>query len=301
MVDSQKKGMVHVHLATLLFGGTALFAKWITLPADVITFWRTAVAMLCIWVICRLRGQSLRLERLRDVWIQIGLGCIFGIHWVTYYGAIQHSTVAIGITALFTAPIMSILIGAVLLKRWPDAVDLCLGGAVLFGVYFLSPNWSWQDSHTHGVVLGLISAVFLALRQVLHTRTRARNASGLVLLLYQLIGIAVCFAFSGLTAEADALQENALRLVLLGVCFTALPHFLNLSALRVLEAKTVLIITSLMVPYGMLLSALFLGEIPTARTLVGCCLIMCAATVENLRVSGPQWPRNPPLVPVRTK
>jgi len=195
MVDSQKKGMLHVHLATLLFGGTALFAKWITLPADVITFWRTAIALICMVLVCKLRGQSLRLERAKDVWIQIGLGAILGIHWATYYGAIQHSTVAIGITALFTAPVISVLIASAMRKVWPDWIDLSLGGLVFVGVCFLAPNLSWSDGYTQGVILGVISAVFLALRQVLHTRTRARNASGLVLLFYQLIGIGVLLPF----------------------------------------------------------------------------------------------------------
>ncbi len=283
MSGSHKQGILHVHLATLLFGGTALFAKWITLPADVITFWRTVVAISMMWLLCRLRGQSLRLERKRDAWMQVGLGCILGMHWATYYAAIQHSTVAIGITALFTAPVLSVLIGAALRKVWPDAIDLCLGAVVFIGVCFLSPNLSWDNSYTQGVALGVVSAVFLALRQVLHTRTRARTSSGLVLLFYQLLGIGVLFAFSGVSADTEALQANGLLLLLLGSVFTALPHFLNISALRVLEAKSVLIITSLMLPYGILFSALLLDEIPSGRTLMGCVLVMFAATVENLR------------------
>ncbi len=283
MDGSRQRGIVHVHLATLLFGGTALFAKWITLSADVITFWRTLFAIGTIWLLCRLRGRSLRLERRRDAWMQIGLGCILGIHWATYYAAIQSSTVAIGITALFTAPVLSVLIGAALRKVWPDWIDLSLGVVVFIGVCFLSPSMSWESEYTQGVLLGVISAVFLALRQVLHTRTRARTASGLVLLFYQLLGIGALFAFSGLSADAAALKPNWMLLLMLGSLFTALPHFLNISALRVLEAKTVLIITSLMLPYGIVLSAWLLHEIPSNRTLFGCALVMFAATVENLR------------------
>jgi len=283
MIGPRQQGILHVHLATLLFGGTALFAKWITLPADVITFWRTFVAIVFMYLLCRMRGQSLRLERQRDAWIQIGLGGILGTHWVTYYAAIQHSTVAIGITALFAAPIFSVLIGAALHRVWPDRIDLALGALVFIGVWILSPNMSWENEYTRGVLLGVTSALFLALRQVLHTRTRVRTSSGLVLLFYQLIGIVALFALSGLTAEPAALQANWALLLVLGIFFTALPHFLNISSLRVLEAKTVLIITSLMLPYGIVLSAFFLNEIPSARTLFGCALVMFAATVENLR------------------
>lgn len=261
-----------------------MFAKWITLPADVITFWRSFVAIIFMYLLCRVRGQSLRLERRRDAWLQIGLGCILGLHWATYYGAIQTSTVAVGITALFAAPVFSVLIEAALRRAWPDWIDLSLGALVFIGVYILSPKMSWANEYTQGVLLGVSSAVFLALRQVLHTRTRVRTASGLVLLFYQLIGIGVLFAFSGLSADSGALQANWVLLLVLGVFFTALPHFLNISSLRVLEAKTVLIITSLMLPYGIVLSSLLLDEIPSRRTLFGCALVLFAATAENLRV-----------------
>ena len=284
MNASHKQGILHAHLGALLFGGTALFAKVIPLAAGVITFWRTAVAMFVVLLICRLRGQSLRLERKRDVWMQIGLGGILGIHWATYYASIQLSTVAIGVTALFVAPVLSVLIESAMRKVWPDWIDLLLSGIVFLGVLCLAPELSWENDYTQGVVLGVFSAFFLALRQNLHRRSRARASSGLVLLFYQLIGIAVLFAWTGLSVEPGSLQANWLPLLLLGSCFTAAPHFLNLSALRELEAKSVLIITSLMVPYGMILSALFLDEMPTGMTLFGCVLVMAAATLEKLRI-----------------
>ncbi|MDQ8193542.1 DMT family transporter [Coraliomargarita sp. SDUM461004] len=284
-MDTHKQGMLNAHLATLLFGGTALFAKWIPLGAGVITFWRTIVAMVVMLLLCRLRGQSLRLERRRDMYFQIGLGAIFGLHWYTYYAAIQYSTVAIGITALFSAPVFSVLLEAAMRRKWPDFIDLLLCVLVFIGVCCLVPNFNWENGYLQGVIFGLVSAIFLTLRQNLHRRSRAKSASGLVLLFYQLIGIAVLFGFSGSTTTSAELQANWGKLLLLGIFFTAIPHFLNVSALRELEAKTLLIITSLMLPYGMVLSMLFFAEFPSVRTLFGCALVLSAATAENLRVS----------------
>ncbi len=288
MEAERRRGFLHLHLATLLFGGTAMFAKWITLPPEVTTFWRTIVALGLVWILCRFRGQSLQLGQRRDVWIQIGLGGIFGIHWATYYAAIQSSTVLIGVTALFTAPVLSVLINAVVARVRPDRIDLLLGGVVFVGVAFLSPDISWENRYTQGVIFGMISAFFLALRQVLHVRTRVRAASGLVLLLYQLIGISVLFAPVGLTSDMEAAKANGLLLLVLGAIFTALPHFLLLSSLRALEAKTVLIISSLMLPYSVVFGVLLLHEIPAPHTLLGCVLVLAAATVENLRVRPPE-------------
>ncbi|HBR95150.1 MAG TPA: EamA family transporter [Opitutae bacterium] len=284
VIATRKQGILHAHLAALLFGGTALFAKLIPLAADVITFWRTVVAMFVMWLLCRLTGRSMKLERRRDVYYQIGLGAMFGIHWATYYASIQVSTVAIGITSLFVAPVLSVLIEAVMRREWPNVVDLLLCGVVFLGVLCLIPNFDWNSGYLKGVVLGVISALFLALRQNLHHRSRAKNSSSLVLLFYQLIGIAVLFAYAGVGVPQDDLKDNWVNLLLLGVFFTAIPHFLNVSALRELEAKSVLIITSLMVPYGIVLGLFFLDEVPAPRTLIGCLLVMLAATAENLRM-----------------
>lgn len=283
MNPDRRQSLLHLHFATLLFGGTALFAKWIALPAAVTTFWRTAVALMAVLLICRLRGQSLRLGSSRDAWIQIGLGGLFGIHWATYYEAIQASTVLVGVTALFTAPVLSVLINAAIGRIRPDWIDIGVGAMVLIGVGFLSSDVSWESGYTRGVVFGMLSAFFLALRQVLHVRTRVRAASGLVLLFYQLIGICLLFGYSGLSADAGSLQANWQLLVCLGVFFTALPHFLQVSSLRALEAKTVLIIGSLMLPYSMLFGALLLDEIPEPHSLAGCVIVLAAATIENLR------------------
>ena len=283
MSGSRKKGILNAHAAALLFGGTALFPKWITLPADVITFWRMVVSIVCVLCFCWFFGNSLRLKRKRDVWIQIGLGVILGTHWATYYASIQCSTVAIGVTALFTAPVFSVLLSSVLSRVWPDWIDLTLSGIVFFGVVLLMPSFSWEDAYTKGVLLGVLSAVFLAMRQEFQTRTKVRGTSGMVLLFYQLIGIGLLFGLSGFRMGGDAIGGNWVHLLVLGVFFTALPHMCNLNALRELEAKTVLIISSLMLPYGIVFSALLLDEIPTLKTVFGCALVLCAATVENVR------------------
>ena len=132
MIASRKQCILHAHMAALLFGGTALFAKFIVLPAEVITFWRTVVAVVVVVILCRIRGQSLRLAHQRDMWIQVGIGCILGLHWVTYFAAIKLSSVAIGITALYASPVLSVLIEEALHKVWPDVIDLLLGGRRIY-------------------------------------------------------------------------------------------------------------------------------------------------------------------------
>ncbi|SQD79053.1 exported protein of unknown function, might belong to Permease [Moritella yayanosii] len=66
---------------------------------------------------------------------------------------------------------------------------------------------------------------------------------------------------------AEINNDNWTLLVVLGICFTAMPHTLLVTALRYLKAKTVGLTTCLQPLYGSLLAIHFLGEIPNAATI----------------------------------
>jgi drug/metabolite transporter (DMT)-like permease len=50
------------------------------------------------------------LERGRDWLLMLLCGLLMCVHWVTYFHAMQVSTVAIGMIALYTYPVMSVLL-----------------------------------------------------------------------------------------------------------------------------------------------------------------------------------------------
>ena len=80
---------------------------------------------------------------------------------------------------------------------------------------------------------------------------------------------------------ADINNDSWTLLVVLGVCFTAMPHTLLVTALRYLKAKTVGLISCLQPLYGSLLAIPFLAEIPNAATITGGVLVISAALFET--------------------
>jgi threonine/homoserine efflux transporter RhtA len=73
-------------------------------------------------------------------------------------------------------------------------------------------------------------------------------------------------------------------LVLLGVCFTALPHTLRHAQPAAPQGEQCGIIATLLPIYGALGAALLLGEVPALRTAVGGGVILAAIAVETWRV-----------------
>lgn len=282
-MTERQKSLLELNTAVLLWAGTALFAKWIALPAFQVTALRSVVAALAVLVVLRWQGLPLAPNGRRDFWLLMAGGAALAAHWVTYFQAIQVSTVAVGILALHTYPVMTAIAEPLLYRERLRAADVVIALAVLAGVAILVPDFSLASNVTRGVLIGVLSAACFTARNLLTRGVVARFGGGRVTL-YQLA------ASAGLLVPATVLFGERVtaraggQLLLLGVLFTALPHTLYTRSLRHLKASSVGIIATLLPIYGAIAAALLLGERPTARTLAGGAVILGAIAVETWRV-----------------
>ena len=109
-MNTKQQSLLYLHSAVLLFGGTALFSKLISLPALDITVYRTAVAAIVLFIVLSLQKQKITLSSVKDYGIAILLGAVVGIHWVTYFAGMQMAGVTIGIIAFFTYPVITVFL-----------------------------------------------------------------------------------------------------------------------------------------------------------------------------------------------
>jgi drug/metabolite transporter (DMT)-like permease len=275
------QALLRLNAATILFGFTALFPKIIDLPARDIVFGRSLVAAVALGLLILSRRRSLRLGGPREYGVVLLLGVLLSSHWVTYFHAVQVSTVAVGILALFTFPVITVFLEPLAFGTRVKRADVVMAGTALLGVALIVPEFSIESHLAKGVLWGVLSAFLISMRKKYLT---ARPSS--VVMLYQVsIGTLCLLPFLPREFEAQA-ADWVLPLILLGVFFTALPHTLLVSSLTRLKAKTVGIVASLQPAYGVVLAAIFLSEIPSLRTLVGGAVIVSAAVAESIKVSG---------------
>jgi drug/metabolite transporter (DMT)-like permease len=279
-----RKALGALHLSSLLLGGTALFSKLIETSALEITLWRSiiaAVALLILLVISRCR---IRLGSYRDYGVILLLGALLAVHWVTYFYSIQVSTVAIGIIALFSHPVISVLIEPLFAKQRPRFSDLLTAIWVLFGIGIMLPELNFKSDVAQGVLWGIFSALLFSLRNIIYKRHFSHYNSSLAMMYQCLIVGMFLFPFSG-SFILSASNENYLLLLILGIIFTASPHTLFAFSLRALSVKTASLIMCLVPLYATILAALILGEIPFLSTLVGGSMVMSGAIFESIMVS----------------
>jgi len=107
-MTSHKEGLLSIHTSVLILGGTALFSKLIHLTAIEITLVRSIFAVLAIALYILFLKENLLLKNWHDYLIALLLGLFLGSHWVTFFHAMQVSSIAIGIIALYTYPVITV-------------------------------------------------------------------------------------------------------------------------------------------------------------------------------------------------
>lgn len=280
MSSAKPSGLIELHLAVLLFGGTALFSKLIPLSALDITFLRCIVAATVLGLLVKFSRKRLTLASKQDYLVAIGLGVIVSLHWVTYFAAMQLSSVAIGMIAFFTYPVMTVIAEPLLTGNKIKLHDMLSGVLVLIGVILLIPEANLGNDTTLGIAIGIVSAILFTTRNLLHKRYFSQY-SGPYAMFYQTL-VAVVFLMPWHQTELGSISLEVWGLIiLLGVVFTAAPHALFTSALRQLSAKTVGLVSCLQPFYGAMLALIILGEELNLNTLIGGTIIVATAIFET--------------------
>lgn len=280
MSSAKPSGLIELHLAVLLFGGTALFSKLIPLSALDITFLRCIVAATVLGLLVKFSRKRLTLASKQDYLVAIGLGVIVSLHWVTYFAAMQLSSVAIGMIAFFTYPVMTVIAEPLLTGNKIKLHDMLSGVLVLIGVILLIPEANLGNDTTLGIAIGIVSAILFTTRNLLHKRYFSQY-SGPHAMFYQTL-VAVVFLMPWHQTELGSILLEVWGLIiLLGVVFTAAPHALFTSALRQLSAKTVGLVSCLQPFYGAMLALIILGEELNLNTLIGGTIIVATAIFET--------------------
>lgn len=280
-MDQVKKSLLSLHLTVALLGATALFSKIIPLSAIDITFGRSLVAFVVLALIVKFSGASLKLKCKRDYLIALGLGLIMAAHWVSYFAAMQYSSVSVGMIALFTFPVITVLLEPFFEKInlvWQDLASACV---VLLGIFLIVPDVSLDNDVTLGISVGIFSALLYAIRNLCH-RKYFSHYSGSHAMTYQTLVIFMCLLLFTSDELVQSESMTYLWLAVLGIFLTAIPHALIASSLKHLRVKTFSLVACMQPFYGVILAILVLDESPGWQTILGGLLVISAAIYETI-------------------
>jgi drug/metabolite transporter (DMT)-like permease len=263
-MSATQKAYLQLHLAVLLFGFTAILGKWITLNALALVWWRVLLTSLSLLALVKI-GTLLRDVPRRQILVLMGIGCIVGLHWVAFYGAIKLSNASIGVISMATTSLFSALLEPLILKRKFDWLEFGLSLLIIPGMLLVVNGI--DVSMITGLLVGLFSAFLAALFTILN-KSQVGKIEPLRITFVEL-GSATLFLsplllFNSLqngTASfwpVDGLDWMYL-LILVLLC-TTLGYVLALNALKHLSAFTSNLTMNLEPVYGVVLAWILLQE-----------------------------------------
>ncbi|WP_452224986.1 DMT family transporter [Lacinutrix chionoecetis] len=269
-------------LATLFISTSGALGKYISMPSEVIIWWRSALAFIFLFIYCKFKNIDLKFQYKKDGFTFILSAAFMAAHWITYFYALKLSSVAIGMLSLYTFPIMIALLEPFFVKSKLDYVHIILGVLVLIGIYFLSPKFNLDNNDFKGILFGLFSALCYALRTLILKR-HIGNYNGTMLMLYQLLIISIILSPALYFMDTTGISTQYPFVLLLALLTTAIGHTMFIKSLKYFKVSTASIISSIQPIFGIIIAFFFLNEIPSLNTFFGGLLILTTVVIESLR------------------
>ena len=278
-----------IHFVAILFGATGIFGAIIHADAWLITWGRAFFAVLTLVALNRM-FSTLGSKPLHsfDSWrVHPGAfllsGAMLAVHWVTFFYSVKIGGIAVATLGFASFPAFITLIEALLLREKVGRAEWLRLLLVSLGLVLITPSFEWSDHGTEGLVWGILSGAAFGVLAVLNRR-KLRHVNA-----FQVAGIqnALVFLFLLPWAIPSLRQVSVsdwLLIGALGVICTGLAHWLFVSSLRQLPARTAGLVVASEPLYAIFFAWMLFDQVPSGRMLFGAAVMMAAIFSASLAV-----------------
>jgi drug/metabolite transporter (DMT)-like permease len=284
---------IELHIAVLLFGVSGLFGKLISASPTTIVLGRTAFAAIAIFIGLKLCSIKLNLVSKKSLFTMSLSGLVLALHWVTFFHAIQISTVAIGLVGFATFPVFVTFLEPLLTDQKIRSIDIVSALLVTAGLILVAPEFDFTNSGTIGLLWAVLSGALFAVLTLINRHLVEANSFIIVAFFQHSVAALVLMPF--VIYIGDLPNSNTIWLLLvLGVICTALPQTLFIKSLTALKAQLASVVTGLEPVYGIILAALLLDEVPNLSTILGAAIVFGAVilAMKAHSISGGAVPKD---------
>jgi drug/metabolite transporter (DMT)-like permease len=275
-----------MHLIVFIWGFTGIVGKLINLEAIPIVWYRVFIAAASLGLFMLFTKKSLRINRNEFLKLSI-VGCIVVAHWITFYQAIQLSTASLGILCLSTATLHVTWLEPIILKKNFSWIEFFFGLLVIYGIYFVSGDFSLTEMNA--VLIGLLSALFAALFAVSNAKL-AESMPTIKITFYEMgigfLAITIFLIFSGgINKNLFVLSSSDISwLLFLGVVCTSFAFLVTIDIVKRLGAFTVSLSINLEPVYTIILAILILkeNEMLNTKFYIGAALIVLIVLLNGI-------------------
>jgi len=283
IVMSTRQALLAIHLAAILFGLTGVFGELIQSDVAVITLGRAAFAVLTLVLFARAsRRPMLRGMTGRRLAVLAGTGLLLAVHWLTFFVSVKVGGIAIATLGFASFPAFIALFETLVLRQRIQRAEWGMVALVTLGLTLITPSFDFNDQGVIGLLWGLLSGVSFALF-VIANRHVAAGINALQVAGWQNLAVALMLLPVAALPLVAAPAMDWLWLFLLGAACTGLSHYLLVSSLSRLTARSAGVVIALEPVYAIAFAWALFHQTPTLRMLGGAALIVAAIVWSGLR------------------
>ncbi|MBU4611220.1 DMT family transporter [Achromobacter sp. GG226] len=285
---SSRRALTAIHVAAVLFGLTGVFGHAIQASPEAITLGRAAFAVIALALVARWQGWSLLGGlTVRRALALGGSGVLLAVHWVTFFQAVKLGGVAVATLGFASVPAFTVMLERVIYGDRIQRTELGLLALVTLGLILVAPTFDLRDTATVGLAWGVLSGFSFALLAIVN-RWAARGLQALQVACWQNVAVAVLLLpFAG-SQVGQVANIDWFWLALLGIFCTGLSHYLFVSSLARINARTAGMVIALEPVYAIAFAWLLFADVPSVRMLAGAACILGASVLTTLRQRTPR-------------
>lgn len=277
------RALAAIHVAAVLFGLTGIFGELIQVGAMLITAGRASFAVLALFISIRSQGRGLgQGMKAVDFRTLLMASIMLAIHWATFFVAVKVGGVAIATLGFASFPAFITLCEWAVLRERVTVSEWIILALVTFGLLLVTPSFDFQDQSTIGLAWAIASGFTFAMFTLINRRAAKHLSAQQVAWWENLFVALMCWPFA-IPLLGDSTLVDWVWIALLGVFCTALSHYLLVSALTVLNARSAGIVIALEPVYAIAFAALLFAQYPSSRALLGGAIMIGAITWAGLR------------------
>ena len=273
--------------AIFLYGTIGWLLRFVTVPTDIVVFFRASIGFLTLLAIMKIRHISPDRAAIRSNLLYLILsGASLGLNWVFLFAAYKHTTVAIASLCNYTAPIIIVAISPLVLGEKLNFRKVLCVLAALAGIVLISGVFAGEGGQANpaGIAMGLGAALgFVGL--VIFNRKMSGVSyydRSMIQLLSAAVVVLIYAVISNFGKKITVDTKSVLIILMLGVLHTGIAYCFYFDGMARLPLTTYAILGYLEPVVSVLCSVILLNEKMGIDGAAGTVLIIGAALASEL-------------------
>lgn len=286
MLNDKLKNYLHLHFLVFIAGFTAILGELITINAISLVWFRMGMAAILMFIYIKIRKIRLKVDFKSIVKFSIA-GIIIALHWIAFFESIKQSTISIALAMFSTGAFFASLIEPLFYKRRVIWYEILFGLLVIIGVWIIT---STEFKYVNGIILGILSALFLSTFAVINGKLVERNSATLISFYEFISGVIFISIFltlfrGGFDATFFSLSTNDwfYLFILASIC-TAYAFIAAVHVMKQISPYTVVLTFNLEPIYGIVLAIIFFPKAEKMSTefYIGASLIISTVLLNGI-------------------